>query len=750
MPDGQGYRINVLTQGETGATGTLATDTWTPTQETIDGADPNPGNDATIDGDINFTASGGQVLFDRNFGYQPPNDSRQIDGTIYYDLDGDGIQGANEPGVEGLTVSLYQDEDGDGVVDPGTDALYTNVTTNPDGSYSFPDLPSQNFIVVVDDTPIGTYQQIEDPDVAPGGGVCVGTQCDGDGKADVTGGNVTGLDFGYQPPQDENAISGLVWTDLDGDTVKNSSAEAGIGDVTVTLQWTPDNGTTWFDLDTQPASDGTTDVDGDGNIDPVGSYHFGDLPNGTYRVAVSETDANLPKGLGDAIYTPTTGTDEGTTRYFEQTLSGSTTSENNNFGFTPTGVIGDSIYWDVNGDGTQGTGEPGIAGVEVYLCTEPVASVPCDPSDPEYVGTTTTDADGKYLFYGLPDDNYTVAVGSIPGSPAQTADPDNNGLVCTDPLASTCDNSQDVAINGNSYMGADFGYEPPLFIGDQLFIDTNNSGGDMDATDVAIPYVTVTLTDCGTDGCGDAGDVVYITETDENGNYAFVEGLVDGNKYTVTVDTGDQDWPTEYGTLTPSYNGHDSGALDNSIELTLGSTPVDDADLGYQFTPVNDLSGTICLEGSTGNGYCGAGAVGETDPFDPASELPYEGTTVYVSKWTDADGDGIVDAGELVPITQTVTDAEGKYAFTGLPSVSGTNESYLVSLDAPADLLNLTTAVANTPATGLKEYTDLDGYTSSAWQSITPVPLILRDWTLLSNRQLPLISAICPCLLKPS
>lgn len=749
LVDGQCYAINVLTnltsESDIGATGALSSGSWTAVYQAADGEVNPPGSDTT-DGYIYFTAANGQFLVDRDFGYEAPSDSRQIDGTIYYDLDGDGVQGANELGVSGITVSLYQDEDGDGVVDPGTDALYTSVPTNPDGSYSFSDLPSGNFLVVVDDTPIATYQQIEDPDVAPGGGVCVGTQCDSDGKADLTGGDVTGLDFGYQPPQAENSISGLVWTDIDGDASKNSSAETGIGDVTVTLQWTPDGGTTWLDVDTQTASDGTSDVDGDGSADPVGSYHFGDLPNGTYRVAVSETDPDLPQGLGGDIYTPTTGTDAGDYRYFEQTLTGSTTSTGNDFGFTPNGAIGDSVYWDVNGDGSQGTNEPGIEGVtvELYTFTD-------DDGDGRYdVGesltptgkTAVTDADGKYLFYGLEADNYAVIVqigaGTPIGTAPQTADPDSDGLLCTDStLAVPCDNTQGVSINGNSYMGADFGYEPPLFIGDQLFIDMDGDGSPMEENDLPLAYVPVTLTDCGTDGCGVGTDITYTLETDENGNYAFVNGATDlngneisltgGNTYTVTVNPGDL--PTDYGTLSPSYNGNDSdGTTDNSIELTLGLTPtsVDDADMGFEFPPVNNLSGTVCQEGvaeaaGSSGGYCGTGGVGVTDPegVDPSAEVAYEGTTVYVSKWTDANNDGNVDAGELVPITQTVTDENGNYEFTGLPSVSETNESYLVSLDAPADLLDLSTELADTPAGSLKEYTDLNGYTSSAWQSIS-------------------------------
>lgn len=762
LVDGQCYAINVLTnlttESDIGATGALSSGSWTAVYQAADGEVNPPGSDTT-DGYIYFIAADGQFLIDRDFGYEAPSDSRQIDGTIYYDLDGDGVQGANELGVSGITVSLYQDEDGDGVVDPGTDALYTSVPTNPDGSYSFSDLPSGNFLVVVDDTPIATYQQIEDPDVAPGGGVCVGTQCDSDGKADLTGGDVTGLDFGYQPPQAENSISGLVWTDIDGDASKNSSAETGIGDVTVTLQWTPDNGITWLDVDSQTASDGTSDVDGDGSADPVGSYYFGDLPNGTYRVAVSETDPDLPQGLGGDIYTPTTGIDDAasTDRYFEQTLSGSTTSTGNDFGFTPNGAIGDSIYWDVNGDGTQGTNEPGIENVTVELYTfddlddNGRYDADTESGTLQATGQTkTTDADGKYLFAGLADDNYLVQVSDGPGTPIngadQTADPDSDGLLCTDStLAVPCDSRHGVHIDGNSYMGADFGYEPPLFIGDQLFIDTNKSGGDMDGTDLPLANVTVTLTYCGADGiCGGANsndDTDYTTETDENGNYYFVDGLSSGN-YTVIVDTNDEDWPADVGTSS-TYNGPadtDGISNNNSISLTLGTDPVTDADFGYQYDGTNNLSGTICLDGTDGNGVCGSG-----DSGVDSDESAYEGTTVYISKWIDADNDNVVGPGELTSLAQTVTDENGDYSFTGMPSVGDAtdNVAYVVSLAAPEEFLNLTTSTGDTLADQIAENTS-DGYTSSVLQIIeadgnkTGLDIALEKAVVLDFGDLPL------------
>ncbi|MCI5212418.1 MAG: hypothetical protein D3910_27370, partial [Candidatus Electrothrix sp. ATG2] len=357
---------------------------------------------------------------------------------------------------------------------------------------------------------------------------------------------ISDVDFAYQTGT--NFIGDTLYGDLNGDGIEQTG-EPGLADITVSLYL--DSGSVPGVLDPGDVLLGSEETDSNGQ------YDFTNLPNGNYLIVPDEDDADFPpvQQTGDPDESGVCTVCNGLTSV---SVSGGQDVDTADFGYEPTGgMIGDSIYWDVNGDGTQGAGEPGIEGVEVYLCTEPVNSVPCDPSDPEYVGTTITDADGKYLFYGLPDDDYVVAVASGPGTEIdgadQTSDPDNNGLVCTDPLAYTCDNSQNVTINGNSYMGADFGYEPPLFIGDQVFIDVDNSGGNMDGSDQPLAYVTVTLTD---------GTNTYTVETDENGNYYFVNGATDLSGNEISLSSGDytiatdfNDLPTEYGTLIPSYNG---------------------------------------------------------------------------------------------------------------------------------------------------------------------------------------------------
>ncbi|HOC70872.1 MAG TPA: SdrD B-like domain-containing protein, partial [Candidatus Hydrogenedentes bacterium] len=75
-----------------------------------------------------------------------------IGDTIWRDWDGDGIQDELEEGIQGVTVSLYNDVNGNGVYDAGTDTLITSQVTDNTGFYNFEGLTDGMYVVVVDTT----------------------------------------------------------------------------------------------------------------------------------------------------------------------------------------------------------------------------------------------------------------------------------------------------------------------------------------------------------------------------------------------------------------------------------------------------------------------------------------------------------------------------------------------------------------------------------------------------------------------
>jgi SdrD B-like protein len=65
---------------------------------------------------------------------------------VWHDLNEDGIQDANEPGVDGVTVNLYGTGD-DGEIGGGDDALLDTMLTSGGGNYLFDGLQAGNYFV---------------------------------------------------------------------------------------------------------------------------------------------------------------------------------------------------------------------------------------------------------------------------------------------------------------------------------------------------------------------------------------------------------------------------------------------------------------------------------------------------------------------------------------------------------------------------------------------------------------------------
>ena len=160
----------------------------------------------------------------------------------------------------------------------------------------------------------------------------------------------------------------------------------------------------------------------------------------------------------------------------------------------PTGSIGDTVWYDANGNGLQDGGEAGIAGVTVTL-TGPGPDM-----------TATTDANGMYLFDSLTAGAYTVTVGTGPADTALTTP----GTMAVD------------LGNGENFVDADFGFnavpDPVGSIGDKVWLDTDGNGL-LDSGEFGIEGIEVTLT-------GPGGTVT--TTTDGAGMYLFTD-LVPGD-----------------------------------------------------------------------------------------------------------------------------------------------------------------------------------------------------------------------------
>ncbi|WP_457664695.1 SdrD B-like domain-containing protein [Thiolapillus sp.] len=235
------------------------------------------GGNTAIDSDANpttgFTAvvalQAGDAVTGIDAGMSVPQvQPASLSDRVWYDTDGDGIQDAGEPGLGGVTVTLYA------AANPGT-VLATTVT-DANGNYSFQGLPADDYVVhfaapanhVI--SPAGQAPGNADSDPDPATGLtAIITLVAGENNSDIDAGM-------YVPNATLVSIGDVVWNDLNGDG-NQDAGEAGLSGVDIVL----------YDASGNELLRVTTSSDG--------SYLFDNLVPGDYRVEVDTT--TLPLGM---------------------------------------------------------------------------------------------------------------------------------------------------------------------------------------------------------------------------------------------------------------------------------------------------------------------------------------------------------------------------------------------------------------------------------------------------------------------
>ena len=224
---------------------------------------------------------------DIDFGYQPAG-TAAINGNAYEDSN-DTAANNFEPAdsrIADVTVNLYEDTDGDGILGPG-DLLIATDVTDANGFYEFTGLASGlSYLVDIVQT---------DPDLAghfaPDAYAAV-PGADGVDPRPVP--NLSGAstqDFGYDRII-PSSIGDEVFIDLDGSGTFNAG-DTPLANVTVTLyQDLNGNGV----VDGSEAATAVTTVS-----DATGKYLFDGLVPGDYIVVVDTQDADIPAGLAAQV-----------------------------------------------------------------------------------------------------------------------------------------------------------------------------------------------------------------------------------------------------------------------------------------------------------------------------------------------------------------------------------------------------------------------------------------------------------------
>lgn len=656
--------------------------------------------DAVADSQSTVVLDFNQSDLSLDFGYQNAS-LPDLSGTIFEDLDADGLEEAGDPGFTGVTVEL---RDAAGVV------IATTIT-DAMGNYIFPDLVDGDYTVAVTDQAgvLENYQLTSGLDVLP---------------ATIAGADVMDVDFGYARNPDNASIGDVLWLDADHDGVEGAS-EPGLAGVALEL----------FDAGPDGVIGGGDDVLVATTVtDADGGYVFDGLAPGSYFVDVDET--SLPAGISETTYPM--GVDPSAVIL----LSEGENFDNADFGYqASTGsAVGDTVWFDLDSDGVQDPGELGIPGVDVvvsgplgnftvttgadgtwllpglapgeYFATVDTSTLPAgvsttptnadvtyqltveagfdyyfldwgfaggtfgsigdtiwldedgdgveDGGEPGIAGvtvnlldgggaiiaTTTTDDQGSYDFTGVPAGTYSVEVSDIDGV--------LTGLNLSSPPVGMI-----VLAAGQDFDSADFGYAPSGGIGSigSLVWRDLDGGGTFDVGESGLQGVTVDLwLDVDNDGMITPGvdNLLRTVTTDANGEYAFT-GLVPGD-YIVDV--------TDTAGVTAGFALTDGGmpGVDNTsqsdpyaVTLTDGAPNNETADFGYFLATGNDILGTIFEDAD------------EDGVYDQPDELPVAGVTVNLFR---------VVGGVSVLIGTTTADANGDYAFTNLP-----DGDYVVQVD---------------------------------------------------------------------
>ena len=647
----------------------------------------------------------------------------------WIDADRDGLQDAGEPVLPGVTVELL-DENGDPAkhVD-GVDVSPT--TTDADGHYLFDDLPAGDYRVRFTLTGAQSEQYVFTTDGAGSATdsdavVSAGDQAVGETRLISLGdddANLTkdydvapvGATEGIDPTWDAGvvarsyAIGDTVWIDENRDGLQDAG-EPALEGTTVELV-DPATGAT--------IATRTTDADG--------KYVFDELPAGQYQVRFTLTDeqaAELRFTVRDAASgDPDADSDAdpatGITSVValgpgdaELTTDDAPAGLKATDGIDPTwdaGVIrktyavGDRTWIDADRDGVQDPTEPALPGVTVELLDGDGDPVPGAGGLPR---TTTTDANGRYVFDELPAGSYqlrfvlteeqaaTYTFTTIDAGDDDAGDSDaSRGTGLT--VAFTLDDASGALVPGDEYalgtVTATEGIDPTwdagvvektYAVGDVVWIDSDRDGVQDEGEPVA-PGVTVDLVD------PETGSVLATTATDDDGRYLF-DGLPAGDYqigFTLTpeqakryVFTGTGAGGTSADSDAVPVTGRPGSAL--SRAFSLGD---DDPELTHDYDR----------------------ALAATEGVDPTWDAGIVLASVEIGDlvWIDEDGDGVQDPGEppipgvvLVltgpdggPVTDVhgervgprTTDGDGRYLFSGLPVLED-GQRYTVSIDRAA------------------------------------------------------------------
>jgi hypothetical protein len=734
---------------------------------------------------------------------------------VWKDNNNDGLKQPNEPGIDGVTVELFLDRNGNNSFDAADAPALRDTVTAGGGAYYFNGLLPGNYFVRIAAAnfvaPNGRLSDcvsstISDPqpnndedsddngvdDSAPqtngitSGVVTLTTFGEPANDGDDSNTNAT-VDFGFYPVM---TLGNLVWKDANNDGLRQL-AEPGIDGVQVELF--RDNGDGLFNTSGDTLVQTQTTAGG-------GLYRFTGLLPGDYFVRLPAANFNGAGALVNCLSSTPTINDPNTDADNDDngfdtgappnngissgkvTLIGDSEPDANvdgdghngnltvDFGFYAQLCLGNLVWRDYDNSGTRQFSEPGIDGVAVDLYLDRNHNGVFEPegADAPRASQAFTTNGGQYKFCGLLPGGYFVrlaAVNFVTGgvlkdqlsstvtSPAPNNDVDNddNGLDAATPetaglasgLITLAGGSEpDTPLDGddrNSNLTVDFGFYPPLTLGNLVWKDLNNDGlrqtGLANSEPGVNGVVVELLRDANGNGVLEAGEqTASATKTTAGGGFYLFTGLAPGkyfvrvaatnfaangalfacNSSTVTEALPDTDRDNDDNgpdNPTPQYGGVTSGVV-----MLSGNTEPDtnvDGDgrhgnltVDFGFTSPVSL-GNLVFKDQNNNGQRDAGETG------------IDGVTVELL--ADANNNTALDNNELTAVATLVTAGGGQYKFTNLTPgnyfVRIAASNFLPNGQAGGALLNCFSSTVSDPTPNNNEDNDDNGIDNATPQT---------------------------------
>ena len=624
-----------------------------------------------------------------------------IIGTVWHDENADTIINVTEIGEPGVTVNLYNDANGNGILEGGESTPIQTTITGADGTY--------DFSVAFDHALITTCKPIttstDDAEETPTGYLyTTSTDLEFAYESQDWGDQIEGLRFHHLGiPADaqlqeayiqfavDETTGSLGTVTIKGDDVANSTTfttSNKISDRTETtssVTWNPDY-RTWDVVHEQTADQRTPDlseiiqeiISNTGwNKDNGITFLFsgtGEVVAESYNGAIGHSNASLAPELCVSYY-EANAIDNYIVKVDETTipLGSNLTTDNievaeftstgnldslNDFGYVKAGSIAGNVSEDKDG-GVTSADNP-LENVLITLVEDLNNNGIADVGEP--TRDTLTDQNGNYAFILLDSGNYLV-IETQPTDFLEVEDGDRSDDGDATDLVYNQDNI--IAVTLTLYeedLNNDFIEEKSGRIEGRVFQDTDQG---TPSEDVAMEGVTITLVyDLNENGVFDVGEPTQTTTTDATGKYVF-DNLPSGQYLAIETQ------PRGYSDVRDGDRSDDGDAFDkvyntdNIIIIELLPNEIDKDNNFIEEVVPGVIEGNVSTDDNGGT---------------PSADSPLDNVTIKL--YYDANDNGIAEPSEF--LRDTVTDIYGNYQFTSVDT-----GNYIVVEVQPTGLLEV-------------------------------------------------------------